>query len=121
MYLVLFLVQFAYCSDIIVIPEEGFSSSPPPRRNTLFRSTGWASGCHERDGILAVSGPGIQAGSAAGPKIEDIAPTVLHLMNLPVPQDMDGRVLEELLDPKLRSVGNATVRSARRDERTWRP
>ncbi len=29
----------------------------------------------------------------------DIAPTVLHLLGVPVPADMDGRILTELLDP----------------------
>jgi hypothetical protein len=29
--------------------------------------------------------------------IMDLAPTILHLMELPVPADMDGRVLTEVL------------------------
>jgi arylsulfatase A-like enzyme len=29
--------------------------------------------------------------------IEDVAPTVLHLMGLPVPSDMDGRAITEIL------------------------
>jgi arylsulfatase A-like enzyme len=29
----------------------------------------------------------------------DVAPTVLHLLGVPVPDDMDGRVLTELLEP----------------------
>jgi hypothetical protein len=33
-------------------------------------------------------------------EIEDIAPTVLHLMGLPVPSDMDGRVLTEIVLPE---------------------
>jgi arylsulfatase A-like enzyme len=32
-----------------------------------------------------------------GLQIEDIAPTVMHLLGLPVPSDMDGRVLTEIL------------------------
>jgi arylsulfatase A-like enzyme len=31
-------------------------------------------------------------------KIVDVAPTVLYLMGLPVPEDMDGRVLTEAID-----------------------
>ena len=34
----------------------------------------------------------------------DIAPTVLHLLGVPVPDDMDGRVLSELLDPSFTPV-----------------
>ncbi len=32
-----------------------------------------------------------------GIRILDLAPTILHLMGLPVPDDMDGRVLNEIL------------------------
>jgi arylsulfatase A-like enzyme len=31
--------------------------------------------------------------------LEDMVPTVLHLMGLPVPNDIDGRVLTEILTP----------------------
>ena len=36
----------------------------------------------------------------SGADITDIAPTVLYLMGLPVPSDMDGRPLVEALDPE---------------------
>ena len=47
--------------------------------------------------------------SAPGPtprdaELLDIAPTVLHLLGVPVPDDMDGRVLTEFLDPALSPV-----------------
>jgi arylsulfatase A-like enzyme len=29
----------------------------------------------------------------------DIAPTILHLLGVPVPDDLDGRILTEILDP----------------------
>jgi predicted AlkP superfamily phosphohydrolase/phosphomutase len=84
-------------ADVVLTPEEGFSVSPPPRRHMLFRSTGWASGCHERDGVLLVAGKGIRQGRfAPGPALQDVVPTVLHLLGLPIPDDMDGRVLDEL-------------------------
>ncbi len=60
-------------------------------------------GDHRMDGIFAVSGPGVLPWPEALPglSIEDIAPTALYLMGLPVPSDMDGRVLTEVLKPKL--------------------
>ena len=36
-------------------------------------------------------------------KIIDLAPTILHILNVPVPADMDGRVLSEALIPELRA------------------
>jgi predicted AlkP superfamily phosphohydrolase/phosphomutase len=58
-------------------------------------------GGHHMEGIFMARGPEIAAKAEALPDvlIEDVAPTVLHLMGLPVPSDMDGRVLTEILTP----------------------
>lgn len=54
------------------------------------------SGMHRDYGMLIMSGPGIPAGGRIeGANIQDIAPTVLHTMGLPVPADMDGQVLKD--------------------------
>lgn len=56
-------------------------------------------GSHRLDGVFMASGGPFRAGFAfGGAKIVDVAPTVLYLMGLPVPDDMDGRVLTEALD-----------------------
>ena len=57
-------------------------------------------GDHRMEGILIAAGPAFRAGAAPeGATLLDIAPTVLHLLGVPVPADMDGRVLTEILDP----------------------
>jgi arylsulfatase A-like enzyme len=43
-------------------------------------------------------GPILPDFAFADAKIIDVAPTVLYLLGLPVPDDMDGRVLTEALD-----------------------
>jgi predicted AlkP superfamily phosphohydrolase/phosphomutase len=54
------------------------------------------SGMHRDYGMLIMSGPGMRQGSEInGAAIQDLAPTILHVMGLPVPTDMDGRVLED--------------------------
>jgi predicted AlkP superfamily phosphohydrolase/phosphomutase len=46
-------------------------------------------------GIFAANGPGIVQGQhIVGAEIIDIAPTVLRCMGLPIPDDMDGKVLD---------------------------
>lgn len=56
------------------------------------------SGSHRPDGILFAAGPGVRPGHRIeGATVYDIVPTALHLMGLAVPEDMDGRVLEEIL------------------------
>ncbi|MFZ1947580.1 MAG: alkaline phosphatase family protein [bacterium] len=49
--------------------------------------------------FIASGGPFKQGFEVNGASVLDIAPTVLHLLGLPVPQDMEGRVLAEALDP----------------------
>lgn len=61
------------------------------------------SGHHRMDGILFLSGPGIRPSfPIQDASIMDIAPTVLALMGVPIPADMDGRVLEQAFTDDLR-------------------
>lgn len=54
------------------------------------------SGGHRMNGIVLGAGPDLAAGKRLeGARIIDIAPTALHLLGLPVPSHMDGRVLLE--------------------------
>jgi len=57
-------------------------------------------GGHHIEGILIASGYGVAThpDPVPGMQIEDITPTILHMLGLPVPADMDGRVLMEMLD-----------------------
>lgn len=53
---------------------------------------------HTRRGFLAAAGPHIRpAGGADAARIIDLAPTLLHLLGVPVPADMEGRPLSSLL------------------------
>jgi predicted AlkP superfamily phosphohydrolase/phosphomutase len=59
------------------------------------------SGTHRPKGIFMLRGSGLKAAyEAQDAEIIDMAPTVLHLLGLPVPRDMDGRVLTEVLDQR---------------------
>ncbi|MFH1312165.1 MAG: alkaline phosphatase family protein [Candidatus Eisenbacteria bacterium] len=56
------------------------------------------SGDHRMEGILLGAGEAFGEGRRTEPlSILDIAPTVLHLLGLPVPKQMDGKVAEEFL------------------------
>jgi predicted AlkP superfamily phosphohydrolase/phosphomutase len=70
----------------------------PHRAENLVFFTG-KSGSHRDDGIFLAEGPAIRAGmTLQGARIVDVAPTILHLLGVSVPEDMDGRVLSEMLD-----------------------
>jgi predicted AlkP superfamily phosphohydrolase/phosphomutase len=56
------------------------------------------SGCHRLHGLLIAWGAAVQPGRVPeDAHIMDLAPTILHLMGLPVPDDMDGKVLTPML------------------------
>jgi predicted AlkP superfamily phosphohydrolase/phosphomutase len=72
--------DFEFGSNKVIEPSYGVSSS------------------HRMNGIFVASGAGVKnAGEFSGAQIIDLAPTILHLMGLLVPSDMDGRVLTEVL------------------------
>ncbi len=53
-------------------------------------------GTHRMNGIFFMKGEGVKKGfEIKGAKIIDVAPTILHSMGQPVPDDMDGKILSE--------------------------
>ena len=59
------------------------------------------SGCHRKEGIFIAGGPAFRSGLTL-PEVDilDLAPTMLQILDQPVPRIMDGRVLSEaLVDP----------------------
>ena len=58
------------------------------------------SGMHHQDGLFLACGGPLREGVTVDARIHDIIPTVLALLGLPVPEDMPGRVLEEIFRPE---------------------
>jgi len=69
---------------------------------TWFRdSSEGANGFHRMEGIWMAHGAGIAAGASVdGARIIDVTPTLLHALGEPIPDDMDGRVLEGSFQPE---------------------
>ncbi len=88
--------------DVVFLPEDmrynGFGLYQFSSRSWL-EPTFDRSGGHRMDGVVMLSGPGIrQNHMLEGAKLIDLAPTVLAALGVPVPDDMDGRVLSEAFD-----------------------
>jgi len=67
----------------------------PPTLSLLWDRTG----AHKPNGMFMAIGPHIKSkGQVENASIMDIAPTVLYECGIPVPDDMDGRVLTEVFD-----------------------
>jgi len=81
----------------------------PNKAENLVFFTG-KSGSHRDDGIFLAHGPGIrQAAVIENAKIIDLAPTILHLLDVPVPEDMDGKVLEDVFSEEYGTVDVKTT------------
>ena len=50
---------------------------------------------------MALAGVSARKGAIEGAYVADIAPTILYLLDAPIPRDLEGRVLEEAIDPSL--------------------
>lgn len=57
-------------------------------------------GTHGEDGIFMIVGPGIRRGQRLKQAVQtwDVLPTLLSLMKVDIPSDVDGRVLAEIFD-----------------------
>ncbi|MEJ2207688.1 MAG: alkaline phosphatase family protein [Anaerolineae bacterium] len=89
--------------DLILRPKEPsdifFGLADFGHRKTVAQVYRY-SGMHRDDGLLIMNGPGVRPGDVpTDAAIQDIAPTILHTMGLPVPADMDGRMLEGAFFP----------------------
>ena len=72
---------------VVVASDHGFHSS---RNKSMYIGT------HHFDGIYMVWGPGLEGTAGERTHIEDIGPTVLYLMGMPVARDMEGKVVPEV-------------------------
>lgn len=82
--------------DLVVEPRHGVHVQGSVGGSEVIAKPSWLAD-NMRDGLFMACGPSIAGtGQVLSPSILDLAPTVLHLMGQPVPEQMDGRVLAEM-------------------------
>jgi predicted AlkP superfamily phosphohydrolase/phosphomutase len=91
-------------ADIVFLPRRleyfGFGEYEFGSHKIIESMRRGISGTHRMNGIFMAYGAAIQPGSVVeGASLYDLAPTILRLMDEPVPEQMDGRVLEEMMAP----------------------
>lgn len=83
--------------DLTVLWDQSFpwNSVQSPHWGTLqLRRQDARSGSHTPHGFLLLHGKSVPAGAMVGGRsIYDIAPTILHLLDVPIPSHMDGQSL----------------------------
>lgn len=87
--------------DLVVDQRPGVHIQGHIGRNEVFTDPaddGWR-GENKPTGLFAASGPSFRSGEVDQLSILDIAPTMLHLFGMAVPEDMDGSVRQDVFDP----------------------
>lgn len=97
--------------DLVVYWRDGYCGGTPDSKfqgkifgdnSSSDYSKQMLSGTHRLQGVLMASGHGVRrANQLPEMSIMDLAPTILHMLGLSVPESMDGRVIEELLDREI--------------------
>jgi len=109
--------------DIVFLPRDleiaAFGEYEFASHRVLDPSRG-VSGSHRMDGLLMMKGKRIRKGaSVEGAEIIDLAPSILHFLDLPVPEEMDGKVLESAFVD--RAFEKAPVRYVREGALSFQP
>jgi predicted AlkP superfamily phosphohydrolase/phosphomutase/tetratricopeptide (TPR) repeat protein len=85
-------------TNIILVSDHGFQPDHLRPRDIPKEPAGPAYE-HSPYGIIVAKGPGIKKDKITfGASVLDLTPTILHLMGYPVGEDMDGRVLTNILN-----------------------
>ena len=103
--------------DVVFLPQRGIAHGVKPLPRVKDR-TYWlvpandlfSQNSHDSWGIFAAVGYPFQNKEVSGMGIADVMPTMLHTIGLPVPADLDGRVIEEVFSGSFRSA-HAILRS----------
>lgn len=85
--------------------------------NRLVGPTLGHTGHHRLEGVAALIGPNVQAGATLqNASLIDLAPTILYALGLPIPPDMDGRVLSEAFTPDFQTAPSYDTAAAVRTD-----
>jgi predicted AlkP superfamily phosphohydrolase/phosphomutase len=89
-------LQFA--PDLFIIMKGGKILIQKDMHNGTFHYNPHIGGTHRVDGIFLARGNLVNGPlKLCNLKIVDLAPTILYLMGIEIPEDMDGRVLKEII------------------------
>ena len=86
--------------DLLLVPHDSLAAIRKirGRRPVRWLSYRRLEGTHRPNGILIATGPGIARGAKVEAHMVDCAPTILAMLGIPIPDDMEGRVVMELFD-----------------------
>jgi len=88
-------------SDLLVEPKAEYCLQTQPCGEQLFRKPKELSADHRLYCVFISYGPDVKKNHRIrNAELIDIAPTILHMMHMPIPRDTDGKVLKEIFSEK---------------------
>ncbi len=87
--------------DLILVPDkptDHFFGLSDFSSNSLVEPTYRYSAIHRENGLVIVNGKDIKKGIQIEAKIEDIAATILYIMDSALPSELDGQIMKDVFD-----------------------
>jgi tetratricopeptide (TPR) repeat protein len=85
---------------VLIVSDHGFKTGARRPEGVLPYTMDQPVEWHRREGVFLLSGPAAARGDLREPAtLFDVAPTILALLGIPIPNDFPGRVLTEAFDP----------------------
>jgi predicted AlkP superfamily phosphohydrolase/phosphomutase len=107
--------------DLMFLPNSGYSINTDIKLDGVLTDanlgTVRAPGNHDMDGLFLAYGNAIKS-TKINADIYDIMPTILYLLGLAIPEDVDGRVLSEVIKPEFTERNKILFEKARSDGST---
>jgi len=86
---------FFIMNDMTYVTRAGFEFNT--RDCLTAKSSFMESAWHRMNGMFMMAGENLKVGATINnAQITDLAPTILYIMGIPIPSDMDGRVLKDI-------------------------
>ncbi len=88
--------------DLVFLPKQGYMTFEGYEfgADSVVTRAEAVSAAHRPNGILLMKGPKIKRSvELENANIMDVAPTVLQILGMPIPTDMDGKVLVDIIKP----------------------
>ena len=103
-------ISVRWRTDFVISGLAGRDRHDPSNMRTPLQPPPLNNGGHRMNGTLIMEGENIRKGvQLEGAQIVDMAPSILHLCGLPIPADMDGRVLAEAISESYMSAHPVTI------------
>ena len=87
--------------DLMVFTDSQYTALTPAIKSEMFELSE-LSGNHAQEGMFIAYGKDIKP-SKVSLELVDIAPTILHIMDIPIPIYMEGRVVKDLFTDSLKN------------------